>query len=79
MAGLPNLRLIVSPALSPLYGSLLKVVSPKFSTNRTPDQERHFSRLAFFRFTAFTLSCAIIAVLATRSRRPGALLAAVKR
>ncbi|KAI9301071.1 hypothetical protein BJ944DRAFT_272027 [Cunninghamella echinulata] len=38
-----------------------------YSSFRTPEEERQFSRSAFFKFSGYILSCIVITVLASRS------------
>ncbi|KAF9055503.1 hypothetical protein BDZ89DRAFT_937653, partial [Hymenopellis radicata] len=39
-----------------------------FASSRTPNEERSISRIAFFRFTGFILSCMFISWAAARGR-----------
>ncbi|KXN89582.1 hypothetical protein AN958_05449 [Leucoagaricus sp. SymC.cos] len=39
-----------------------------FASSRTPHEERSISRVAFFRFTGFLLSCIAISLAAARGR-----------
>ncbi|KAF7775917.1 hypothetical protein Agabi119p4_4310 [Agaricus bisporus var. burnettii] len=39
-----------------------------FASSRTPHEERSISRIAFFRFTGFLLSCLAISLAAARGR-----------
>ncbi|KAF8238838.1 hypothetical protein L208DRAFT_1421100 [Tricholoma matsutake] len=51
-----------------------------FASSRTPHEERSISRVAFFRFTGFLLSCVFISLAAARGRgvkSSAALLGAV--
>ncbi|KAL0949371.1 hypothetical protein HGRIS_009440 [Hohenbuehelia grisea] len=51
-----------------------------FSASRTPHEERSISRVAFFRFTGFLLSCLAISLVAARNkgiRNSAALLGVV--
>ncbi|KAI8339903.1 hypothetical protein BC941DRAFT_418873 [Chlamydoabsidia padenii] len=38
-----------------------------YSSFRTPEEERQYSRSAFFKFSGYILSCIVITVLASRS------------
>ncbi|KAI9064853.1 hypothetical protein FKP32DRAFT_1568991 [Trametes sanguinea] len=73
-AGLPppspnESRIPVSPA----------VLRSIFSSSRTALEERSLSRVAFFRFTGFLLSCLVISLAAARGRgiKSGAALLGV--
>ncbi|KIY49375.1 hypothetical protein FISHEDRAFT_41672 [Fistulina hepatica ATCC 64428] len=50
-----------------------------FASSRTPNEERSISRIAFFRFTGFLLSCICISLAASRGRsvKSGAALLGV--
>ncbi|KAI7856526.1 hypothetical protein BDC45DRAFT_502954 [Circinella umbellata] len=37
-----------------------------YSSFRTPEEERQFSRSAFFKFSGYILSCIVMTVLASR-------------
>ncbi|KAG9119571.1 hypothetical protein FRC07_005348 [Ceratobasidium sp. 392] len=50
---------------SPLTPAVLRSI---FASSRTPLEERSISRVAFFRFVGFVLSCLGISVYAARSR-----------
>ncbi|KAJ7368488.1 hypothetical protein DFH08DRAFT_831537 [Mycena albidolilacea] len=39
-----------------------------FASSRTPHEERSISRIAFFRFSGFIVSCLIISLAAARGR-----------
>ncbi|CAL1700363.1 unnamed protein product [Somion occarium] len=54
----PNSRMPVTPA----------VLRSIFASSRTILEERSLSRVAFFRFTGFVLSCLAISLAASRSR-----------
>ncbi|KAG6331743.1 hypothetical protein ID866_7346 [Astraeus odoratus] len=49
----------------PVTPALLRSI---FSSSRTPYEERSISRVAFFRFTGFLLSCVAISFAATRGK-----------
>ncbi|KAF9076824.1 hypothetical protein BDP27DRAFT_1312649 [Rhodocollybia butyracea] len=49
----------------PVTPALLRSI---FASSRTPLEERSISRLAFFRFTGFLLSCLGISLAAARGR-----------
>lgn len=38
-----------------------------YASFRTPEEERHFSRSAFFKFSGYILSCIVMTILASRS------------
>ncbi|KAF8897690.1 hypothetical protein BD779DRAFT_1492104 [Infundibulicybe gibba] len=65
----PQSRIPVTPA----------VLRSIFASSRTPNEERSISRVAFFRFTGFLLSCLGISLAAARGRgiRSGAALLGV--
>ncbi|KAG2154945.1 uncharacterized protein EDB93DRAFT_125280 [Suillus bovinus] len=54
----PSRRFPVTPA----------VLRSIFTSSRTPHEERSISRVAFFRFTGFLLSCVCISFAAARGR-----------
>ncbi|OJA13800.1 hypothetical protein AZE42_00478 [Rhizopogon vesiculosus] len=54
----PSSRFPVTPA----------VLRSIFTSSRTPHEERSISRVAFFRFTGFLLSCVCISFAAARGR-----------
>ncbi|KAJ7590872.1 hypothetical protein C8J56DRAFT_934102 [Mycena floridula] len=54
----PSSRIPVTPA----------VLRAIFASSRTPHEERSISRVAFFRFTGFILSCLGISLAAARGR-----------
>ncbi|KAF9453020.1 hypothetical protein P691DRAFT_720469 [Macrolepiota fuliginosa MF-IS2] len=54
----PSSRIPVTPA----------VLRSIFASSRTPHEERSISRVAFFRFTGFLLSCLAISLAAARGR-----------
>ncbi|KAJ4478296.1 hypothetical protein J3R30DRAFT_2884856 [Lentinula aciculospora] len=60
----------------PVTPALLRSI---FASSRTPLEERSISRLAFFRFTGFLLSCLAISLVAARGRgaKSGAALLGV--
>ncbi|SJL01825.1 uncharacterized protein ARMOST_05149 [Armillaria ostoyae] len=68
-ADTPKPRIPVTPAL-------LRSI---FASSRTPNEERSISRIAFFRFTGFILSCMCISLAAARGRgiKSGAALLGV--
>ncbi|KAK0490860.1 hypothetical protein IW261DRAFT_45119 [Armillaria novae-zelandiae] len=49
----------------PVTPALLRSI---FASSRTPNEERSISRIAFFRFTGFILSCMCISLAAARGR-----------
>ncbi|OCH94312.1 hypothetical protein OBBRIDRAFT_817323 [Obba rivulosa] len=65
-----------SPSRIPVTPATLRSI---FASSRTILEERSLSRLAFFRFTGFLLSCLAISLLAARGRgiRSGAALLGV--
>jgi len=65
----PNSRIPVTPA----------ALRSIFSSSRTPHEERSISRVAFFRFAGFLLSCVGISLAAARGRgiKSGAALLGV--
>ncbi|EIM88578.1 uncharacterized protein STEHIDRAFT_54256 [Stereum hirsutum FP-91666 SS1] len=64
-----NSRIPVTPA----------VLRAIFASSRSPREERSLSRVAFFRFTGFVISCLAISLAANRGRgiRSGAALLGV--
>ncbi|KAI8359814.1 hypothetical protein BD560DRAFT_405341 [Blakeslea trispora] len=45
-----------------------------YSSFRTPEEERQFSRSAFFKFSGYILSCIAMAVLASKYHNKSKLL-----
>ncbi|KAI0035677.1 hypothetical protein K488DRAFT_42775 [Vararia minispora EC-137] len=60
----------------PVTPAVLRAI---FASSRTPGEERSMSRVAFFRFSGFLLSCLVISLVANRGRsiRGGAALLGV--
>ncbi|KAI6163074.1 hypothetical protein EDD17DRAFT_1477008 [Pisolithus thermaeus] len=55
-----------APRRFPVTPAVLRSI---FASSRTPYEERSISRVAFFRFTGFLLSCAAISFAAARGRK----------
>ncbi|GBE80176.1 hypothetical protein BKA93DRAFT_728101 [Sparassis latifolia] len=53
------------PSRIPVTPAVLRSI---FASSRTTNEERSLSRVAFFRFTGFLLSCLAISVAAARGR-----------
>ncbi|ORX62641.1 hypothetical protein DM01DRAFT_1330769 [Hesseltinella vesiculosa] len=45
-----------------------------YASFRSPEEERQYSRSAFFKFTGYMLSCIVITILASRSTMKPKLL-----
>ncbi|KZV72155.1 hypothetical protein PENSPDRAFT_604848 [Peniophora sp. CONT] len=60
----------------PVTPAVLRAI---FASSRSPGEERSMSRVAFFRFSGFLLSCLVISLVANRGRsiRGGAALLGV--
>ncbi|KZP03162.1 hypothetical protein FIBSPDRAFT_806252 [Athelia psychrophila] len=63
--GSPDLRQPTPTSRIPVTPAVLRSI---FSSSRTPNEERSISRVAFFRFTGFLLSCVAISLAAARGR-----------
>ncbi|KAI6003711.1 hypothetical protein EDD15DRAFT_2155683 [Pisolithus albus] len=55
-----------APRRFPVTPAVLRSI---FASSRTPYEERSISRVAFFRFAGFLLSCAAISFAAARGRK----------
>ncbi|KAF9464390.1 hypothetical protein BDZ94DRAFT_1256337 [Collybia nuda] len=61
----PNQHPPDSTSRIPVTPAVLRSI---FASSRTPHEERSISRVAFFRFTGFLLSCVGISLAAARGR-----------